>query len=60
MEIALLILSGILFVGLVASVTAAFFALKNAKAERVRFDELAESVFDYKMEIGRASCRERV
>lgn len=50
MEIALLILSGILFVGLVASVTAAFFALKNAKAERVRFDELAESVFDYKMD----------
>ncbi len=46
----MLILSGFLLVGFAASSAAAFLGLKCAKAERLRFDELAESVFDYKMD----------
>lgn len=50
MEIALIILSALLLIGLVVSVIVAWLALSSVKTERLRFDELSESVFDYKME----------
>lgn len=50
MEIALIILSALLLIGLAVSVIAAWLALSSVKTERLRFDELSESVFDYKME----------
>lgn len=50
MEIALIIISALLFIGLAAAASAAWLALSDAKKERMRFDELSDSVFDYKME----------
>lgn len=50
MEIALIILSAVLFVGFAVSVLRAYIAVMDAKTEKVRFDELAESIFDYKLD----------
>lgn len=50
MEIVLIIISALLLIGLAVSVIVAWLALSSVKAERLRFDELSESVFDYKME----------
>ena len=50
MEIALIILSALLMIGLAVAAIIAWLALSSAKTERLRFDELSGSVFDYKME----------
>lgn len=46
----MIILSALLFIGLAASALRAYIAVSDAKTEKVRFDELAESIFDYKMD----------
>lgn len=50
MEIALIIISALLLIALAVSVIVAWLALSSVKTEKLRFDELSESVFDYKME----------
>ena len=46
----MIILSALLFIGLVASLLRTYAAVTEAKTEKVRFDELSESIFDYKMD----------
>lgn len=46
----MIILSALLFIGLAVSAIWTYLAVLEAKAEKVRFDELAESIFDYKMD----------
>lgn len=46
----MIILSAVLFAGFAVSAFRAYAASVSAKTERVRFDELAESIFDYKLD----------
>lgn len=50
MEIALIILSSLLMICVTVSVIAVLKATSEMQKEKLRFDELAESVFDYNLE----------